>query len=204
MPSGQSVTYWLRQAQAGDAAAAQALWERYFRRLVALARKKLQGAARRAADEEDVALSAFDSFFRGAEQGRFPRLNDRHDLWGLLIVITGRKAADLVQHERRQKRGGGAVQGESAFLKAGAGEEEAGLEQVVGREPSPAFAVQVAEEFQRLLERLGDAELRQVALWKMDGYSNEEIAVKLGCVPRTVERKLRAIRTIWEHEEGEA
>jgi DNA-directed RNA polymerase specialized sigma24 family protein len=205
MSSGQSVTYWLHQAQAGDAAAAQELWERYFQRLVALARKKLQGAARRAADEEDVALSAFDSFFRGAEQGRFPRLKDRHDLWRLLIVLTCRKAAHLVRHERRQRRGGGAIQGESAFLRAAAaGEGEASLEQTVGWEPSPAFAAQVAEEFQRLLDRLGDAELQQVALWKMEGYTTEEIAAKLSCVPRTVERKLRAIRTIWEHEEGEA
>lgn len=199
MPSDPSVTYWLRQVQAGDAAAAQALWERYFQRLVVLARKKLQGAARRVADEEDVALSALGSFFRGAEQGRFPRLNDRHDLWRLLIVITSRKAADLVQHEHRQKRGG-AVQGESAFFKAtGAAEEQAGAGQVEGREPTPAFAAQVAEEFERLLECLGDAELRQVALRKMEGYTTKEIAAKLGCVPRTVERKLRMIRTIWEH-----
>ena len=46
---------------------------------------------RRAADEEDVALSAFDSFCRGAEQGRFPQLDGRDDLWHLLVVITVRK-----------------------------------------------------------------------------------------------------------------
>src|SRR5262249_45470909 len=134
MSAGQSVTHWIRQAQAGDAAAAQQLWQRYFRRLVGLARKKLRGVPRRAADEEDVALRAFDRFCRGAEQGRFPGLDDRHALWGLLIPLTSRKTADLAQHERRQKRGGGAVQGESAFLEAAdtAG-EEAGLAQV----PSP-------------------------------------------------------------------
>src|SRR6516165_8429863 len=111
----RSVTNWIDQIKAGQFAAAQDLWNRYFHRLVGLARKKLQGRPRRAADEEDVALSAFDSFFRGAEQGKFPRLQDRDDLWGLLVVITARKALHLVEHEGRQKRGGGRVLTEGAL-----------------------------------------------------------------------------------------
>src|SRR5262249_10917971 len=87
MVSEGSVTYWLQQLQAGDQTAAQELWNRYFGRLVSLARSKLRGASRRAADEEDVALSAFESFCRGAEQGRFPKLLDRENLWCLLAVI---------------------------------------------------------------------------------------------------------------------
>src|SRR5262245_50256871 len=111
--SSGSVTCWLEQLKAGDAAAAQPLWENYFRQLVRLARRRLGDIPRRAADEEDVALSAFDSFCRGAEQGRFPRLEDRHDLWQLLVMITARKAIDLARHEGRVKRGGGKVQDEA-------------------------------------------------------------------------------------------
>lgn len=80
MSSDGSVTRWIDALQAGDRAAAQRLWERYFPRLVGLARARLQGAPRRAADEEDVALSAFDSFCRCAERGRFPDLVDRESL----------------------------------------------------------------------------------------------------------------------------
>jgi hypothetical protein len=101
MASKGSVTGWLDQLKAGDPLAAQKLWERYFRRLVGLARKKLQGARRGAADEEDVALSAFDSFCRGAEQGRFPRLDDRDNLWRLLMLLTARKAWHLARDEGR-------------------------------------------------------------------------------------------------------
>jgi DNA-directed RNA polymerase specialized sigma24 family protein len=201
MPSVESVTEWIHRAKAGDAAAVQHLWQRYFRRLVGLARKKLEGVPRRAADEEDVALNVFDSLYRGMKQGQFPKLDDRESLWGLLLVLTAREAADQVRHERRQKRGGGAVQGESAFLGAAvSGNLPAGLEGVVSREPTPAFAAQVAEELQRLLDRLNDPELRQVALWKMEGYTSEEIAAKLGRVPRTVERKLSVIRGLWSQE----
>jgi DNA-directed RNA polymerase specialized sigma24 family protein len=196
-----SVTQWLDRLKAGERDAAQKLWERYFRRLVGLARKKLRTAPRRAADEEDVALSAFDSFCRGAEQGHFPQLHDRLDLWQLLVLLTARKALDLAQHERRHKRGGGAVLDEAALPgPAASSAQEAGLEQIEGPEPTPAFAAQVAEEYGRLLDRLDSPALRTVAMRKVEGYGNEEIAAQLGCGLRTVERRLRLIRSIWEQE----
>jgi hypothetical protein len=127
MSSAGSITHWLRQLQAGEPAAAQPLWECYFQRLAALARKRLLGSPRRAADEEDVALSAFDSFCRGAERGRFPQLVDRSDLWQLLVLLTARKAARLKLHERRQKRGGGKVLTEADLPAADAAAEEPAL-----------------------------------------------------------------------------
>ena len=105
MSSAGSVTHWISRLKAGDHAAAQPLWEAYFRRLVDLARARLRGAPRRAADEEDVALSALDSFCRRAGEGRYPHLADRDDLWRLLVVITARKAVALVRHEGRLRRG---------------------------------------------------------------------------------------------------
>jgi RNA polymerase sigma factor (sigma-70 family) len=200
MASEGSVTYWVKQLQAGDRAAAQQLWERYFQRLVGLARKKLQDDARRAADEEDVALSAFASFCRGVARGHFPQLADRDDLWHLLVTVTVRKAIHLRRDERRQKRGGGAVQDEAALRRAGTDQGQGRFDELVGTEPTPEFAAQVAEEFRRLLENLGEDELRSIALWKLEGYTNAEIASKLGCVRLTVQRRLRLIRDIWAKE----
>ena len=202
MLSSESVSDWINQLKVGDRAAAQRLWDRFFERLVGFARNKLRYIPRRAADEEDVALSAFASFYRGVEHGRFPQLSDRDDLWQVLVVLTERKAINLMHHERRRKRGGSTVQGESVCdYQPDSSTLRAGLEQVISREPTPEFAVQLAEEFQRLVDRLGNAELRSVALWKMEGYTNDEIATKLGCVERTVERKLRVIRNRWNPEE---
>ena len=188
MSSEGSITRWIDQLQAGDLAAAQPLWERYFHRLVELARRKL-GAKPRGADGEDVALSAFDSFCRGLKRGRFPDLQDRDNLWKLLVVLTARKACHLMRDEKRLKHGGSQTKGT---------DEE--LEQVVSREPSPEFAAELAENCQRLLDLLGEAELRTVALSKMEGYTTEEIAGQLKCAPRSVERKLRLIRSLWEKE----
>jgi DNA-directed RNA polymerase specialized sigma24 family protein len=193
MSSDVSVTRLIGMLKQGDRVASQQLWEAYFGRLVGLARARLKNTVRRVADEEDVALSAFDSFFRRAERGQFPQLEDRDDLWQLLFVLTVRKAINLVHYQGRKSRGGGRVQSLQDL-------EELGADQILGTEPSPELAAQMTEECQRLLARLGDETLRAVALWKMEGYTNVEIAAKLGCVEQTVERKLRAVRQAWSNE----
>jgi DNA-directed RNA polymerase specialized sigma24 family protein len=202
MSTAGSVTYWIGQLKAGERAAVQKLWEGYFRRLVGLARARLRSAPRQAADEEDVALSAFDSFCLAAEQGRFPRLEDRDDLWQVLVVLTVRKAANLAKHETRQKRGGGRVRHASALPGGEDSGDGALFANLIGHEPDPGLVVQVAEECRRLLDRLGDPELRAVALAKMEGHTNDEIAATLGRSTGTVERKLQLIRAIWADEAG--
>src|SRR5262249_2424846 len=158
-----------------------------------LARARLRDTPRRIADEEDVALSAFDSFCRGAQAGGFPRLDDRHDLWQILVLITVRKAIDLRNYEGRPSRGKGRVQSLTELTRDG-------LETLGSDEPTPELAAQLAEEYQRLMGHLGDSTLRSVATWKLEGYTNDEIAARLGCVLSTVERKLARIRSEWAKE----
>ena len=199
---GGSVTCWLGHLKGGDQAAAQPLWERYFSRLVVVARGKLKKLRRTTADqdEEDAALSAFNSFCDGAARGRFPQLADRDDLWRLLVVITARKALAQAHREGRKKRGGGRVVDEAVLFGHATGDEGslAGLERIAGDGPTPEFAAMMAEECQRLLDALDDDALRQVALSRMEGYTNDEIAAQLGCARRTIARRLELIRKTWE------
>ena len=197
MSAEGSITRFLGPLRAGDERAVQKIWETYYERLVSLARKKLGSAPRRAADEEDAALSAFDNFCRGAVEGRFPRLLDRDDLWQILLVLTVRKTVNLLKHENALKRGGRAPR---ASANLGDTSDETALAELIDREPDPGVAVEVAEECRRLLEKLSDPELRAVAVWKMEGHTNEEIAAKLGRSLGSVERKLRVIRTLWGQE----
>jgi DNA-directed RNA polymerase specialized sigma24 family protein len=194
MGSEGSITRWLGPLQDGDGAAARALWQRYFLSLVELARKRLRQVRPRAADAEDVALSAFDSFCRCAEQGRFPDLVDRDSLWRLLAVITARKASHLVRDERRQKRGGAAT-------AASAEDDTAILELAMSHEPTPELAAQMTEEYGRLLGLLDDEQLRRIAIWRMEGHTVDEIAARAGCAPRSVKRKLQLIRRLWAPKE---
>ena len=198
-PAG-SVSRLLEGLKACEDAAARSLWGRYCDRLVRLARRKVRNARLRVADEEDVALSAFHSFCQGAARGRFPRLDDRDNLWRLLVTITARKALDQVRHQARQKRGGGRVLVGSAQAGGEDDTDGAGLDQVVGQEPTPQFAAMVADECRRLLAALGDETLRQVALLRTEGYSDEEIAARVDCSLRTVSRKLALIRKAWLRE----
>jgi DNA-directed RNA polymerase specialized sigma24 family protein len=197
--SAGSVTHCLDQVKDGDPAAIQQIWERYFARMVGLVRGKLRTTPRLAAYEEDVALSAFDSFFRAVKHGRFPKLHDRDDVWQILVILAIRKVYKLIRGERRKKRGGDKVLNAGDWLGMDAQEADT-LLGVISREPTPQEAVEVAEECERLLDQLQDPKLCQIALWKLEGYTNEAIARRLGCVLRTVERKLQAIRDIWEKE----
>jgi DNA-directed RNA polymerase specialized sigma24 family protein len=198
-----SVTRWIGDLKAGGEAGAQHLWERYFDRLVGMARNRLRGAGRRlaVADEEDAALSAFDSFCRGAAAGRFPRLTDRDDLWRLLVVLTVRKAIDQLQRQGAAKRGGGRLVGESAVAGGESASGGSALDRIVGSEPTPELAAMVVEEYRRLRHVLGDEALRQVLDLRLEGYDREEIAGRLGCAVRTVTRKLDVIRQTWLEDE---
>jgi DNA-directed RNA polymerase specialized sigma24 family protein len=200
MSSFGSVAVLIERLEAGRHEAAQPLWEQYYPRLVRLARKKLRGTSRRVANEEDVALSAFDSFCRGVEHGRFPRLRDRDGLWALLTLITLRKAADLANHNSRGRRGGGQVRGDSALEPLESTSGVVGFEVVEADDPTPDVAAQLAEEFQCLLGRLGNDQLRAIAVWKLEGYTNAEIAGRLRCAEVTVERRLNIIRKVLERQ----
>jgi DNA-directed RNA polymerase specialized sigma24 family protein len=177
------VTLWISQVKEGERAAVQPLMEHYFQRLVGLARARLRALPQLAAQDEDVALSAFKSLCLGAEAGRFPNLQDRDDLWRLLAVITIRKAIDL----QRRRRPEDTI-------------EPDGMGQFLSRETAPDLAVELADECRRLLDKLGDEQLQTIALWKVEGHTNDDIARRLGCVERSVERKLHRIRLLWQAE----
>jgi RNA polymerase sigma factor (sigma-70 family) len=186
-----STTYWLRQLKAGNRQAAQELWERYYWRIVQIARKRLNGrATTKVIDESDIAQSAFASFYRAAEQGRFPQLDDRSDLWRLLLVITRRKASRQLRRENCRKR-------RPASTHSARFDDAIKLDNVADDDPTPEFCLMAVESLQQLLDQLEDQPLRTIALMKMEGYTNEEIARRIGCSLSTVERKLRRIRHEW-------
>jgi DNA-directed RNA polymerase specialized sigma24 family protein len=195
----EQVSSWVLHLADGDEEIARKIWNEYFGRLVRLARRKLDGMPLRDLDEEDVALSAMNSFYHGMVQQKFGNVKNREDLWKLLVTITARKATAKLRRHYAQKRGGGSIRGESVF-----GQQEElnrnGIGNVLGTEPTPELALAVVENCQILLDKLGDETLRQIALLTLEGHRTEEIAVKLGCVRRTVERKIERIREIWSEE----
>jgi len=179
-----SITRLIRDLQGGRESAAGPLLERYFERLVGLARQRLRSLPGLAAYEQDVALRSFHSLCRRVQDASRPlRLGDRNDLWRLLATRTISRAIDLIRRHKPQEVPG-----------------NHDIQLLLSREPTPDEAAAMAEECRRLLDQLDEPDLRRIALWKVEGWTNDEIAAELRCVPRTVERKLSRIRMLWKDE----
>jgi DNA-directed RNA polymerase specialized sigma24 family protein len=197
MSDAHSVTKLIHQLEDGDSIAAKEIWDRFIFRLIGLARKRLQNLPRRAVDEEDVAVSAFNAFFQGVDQNRFERLRDRDDLWQVLAMLAERKAIGVMRHELAEKRGGGVHRGESVFDRMIAeSASERGIQQVA--DPSPQAVDGFTAGVREMLESLSDSTAQRIALLKLEGLTNQEIAGDLGISLRAVERKLSMIRQRWE------
>jgi RNA polymerase sigma factor (sigma-70 family) len=195
------ITEWMRQLQSGSQEAAGRIWEHYFRKLYAFARKRISTRMRRAYDEEDVALSAFHSMCEGMTAGRFPDLTDRDNLWRLMLTITVRKIAIRQRYDHREKRDAALLITESGLF-ASLPESSLGLDALPNAEPTPDFAAEMTETCNALFQALSEDNLRDIARLKIEGYTNGEIADKLAVTRRTVERKLERIRREWSEQLG--
>ena len=179
-----SVTRLIQAVQDDKTSAVGPLLAVYFDRLVQLARSRLQQLPGMASYDEDLALRSFYSVYRRVRDPERPlQLAGRDDLWRLLATRTISRAIDLIRRHRP-----GEVPGDQDVA------------QLLTRGPTPEEAAEVADECRRLLDALAEPGLRQIALWKVEGFTNEEIAAKLDCVPRTIERKVSRIRLLWKHE----
>ena len=199
MDTKGSITNLIGRVQEGDSLAAQQIFDIYFERLVGVAQRRLNGSPRAVEDEEDVVMSAMDSFIARARDQRFPKLTDRFSLWPLLLKITNRKAINLRQRHLAKKRGSGRILHDQSltqdFETSGNGMEAFGADG-----PTPETIAILREQCERLLGRLKSPIERQVARYKLEGFTNAEIAQQLDVVERTVERKLRLIRNAWSRE----
>ena len=205
MESVGSVTRLLNDVAEGSPSIKQRaeaeIWRRYFPQLLTLARKSLDARTRRREDEEDILQSMYASFCARLKRGEF-ELEGRGDLMKLLVTMTLFKTRRTIARHRRQRRD---ARRETAPVQNDP-ERSArwSFEQMDKASPTPDEAVAFNEEVQRQLSAL-DPALRQIVLWKLEGYTNAEIADrKLKCAERTIERKLQRIRKVWMKEEGES
>lgn len=184
-----SITVWFENLRQGDADAATKLWERFFDRLVSLARVEMRSANRRVSDEEDIAAGVIAALCRCADEGRLPSIDDRESLWRMLLTWTRHDIADHLRADRRLKRGGGRVRGGSAFDCARDFDD--------GSLADPALLMELNEQYHSMLNMLPNNMLRSIAELKMAGHSNNSLAKQFQVTPRTIQRKLELIREVW-------
>ena len=198
MNTDSSISEWIAKVKDGDERAAAWIWNRCFSQLVDVARKRLAHVPRSVEDEEDVAICALTSFFDAAASGRFPDLSDEKSLWRVLSRLTQQKAVDAIRRHWKQRTHAGGNHG--ATSNGGNGQIRDSLADAADH-VTPEIAAVLEEEIRLLLESLGESELQQLALSKLQGFTNEEIAEQLGCSLRTIERRLYLIRRKWSNRE---
>ena len=180
MSDERPISQWIGKVKEGvDPDAEQGLWEEYFQRLIGLARVQLGAMPTACEDEEDVAISALKSFFRRVRIGRFPHLNDRTELWPLLVQTTIWKTRNLKRRHFAQQRDV---------------RKTISLEWLSENKPTVELADKVVNEGNLLLESLADKKLRRVVELKLEGYTNSEIAEEIDRSVKTVEWRLKQVR----------
>lgn len=183
----------------GSQQAISELWDKYANQLQKLARKRLGALPRTIADSEDIALGAFASLCRGVSAGRFPDLEDEQDLWRILIALTRQKAVDLMRSELSQKKGGGKNVPISVLTNSDSHKSRSRNElPFVSQEIGPDELILIDDECRQLMSLLPDDECRKIARLKLEQLTSIEIASELDVAPRTVERRLQAIRKTWQ------
>ncbi len=193
MDESHSITRLISQLKKDDLEAAEGIWQRYFQRLLPLARAKLRSMPSRVVDEEDILISVFDRFFNAVREGRFAKLHDRDDLLQILVVLTERKVVDQYRRANAEKRGGQRELADADLPQMDVGQ----IREIADKEPGPEFVAAFNENLAWALNRLSDDSTCEVALLRLEGYSNKEISKRLDISLRTVERKLRVIRDVW-------
>jgi hypothetical protein len=177
--------------------AAQAIWNSYCHALLDLACRSLDRRLQRRIGPDDIVQRTFKSFFLRQQRGEFD-LAGRDDLLRLLMKMTRNKARGAAARETRQRRDYRRDQAVHSVADDPGDSDAWLLDRAEQGIPTPAEAAEFAEEAERRLEQLPE-DLRRIALYKLEGYTNAEIAALPDhpCVERTVERKLRLIREAW-------
>jgi RNA polymerase sigma factor (sigma-70 family) len=197
MESSESLTQVIHRLTSDDPRerdeAARLVWEHYFHELLALASRHLGWRVRHKVDPEDLLQSVYASVCRRQQRGEYT-LYDRDDFWRLLVTVTLNKARNAAKWHLRAKR----TVDREVPLEAREGKtgEGAGVSLAAGG-PTPDEAVALAEELELRIRSLADPLLMQIALKKLEGLTNKEIADELDYTERTIERKLDSIRRKW-------
>lgn len=190
-----SVSLFISQLKERNPGATQAIWNRFFQRLLPLASSRLRGVSDRVLSEEDILVSVFDRFFSAAAEGRFAKLQDRDDLWQILLMLMNHRIIEYYRHANALKRGGGLVDRlEDLAASQSVPHELADLE------PGPEVVAAFNDSLSVAIASLTDEKAREVAVLKLEGYENTEIAAKMDIGLSSVERKLRLIRESWKSE----
>jgi RNA polymerase sigma factor (sigma-70 family) len=170
----------------GDEAAAKVV-ERYYRRLVALARKKLGERLRPRVDVEEVVQSALGTFFVRARAGQF-QLRDWNGLLALLMCITARKCLKAYEVHLAASR-------DVRREQPPPGTEAGGPWALLARAAPPEEELLLEETLEQATHELNEYE-RQIVSLTLHGCPPADVCARLGCSRAKVSRVLGRVEEV--------
>ena len=195
MSQDGSVSQWIARLKNGMDSAAKNIWERYSQPMQSLASVELGDSPRSVSDDEDVVIRAFAAFLRRTSEGAYGTMQTRDDLWRLLVAITR-------SYAWKQSRFLGRMRRRKTVKDTRANERM--LRQLASKFPPPDVLASVSDSLCVLIDRLEDPELQEVAMGRLKGLTNEEIATSQDRSVRTIERRLVLIRNVWNEQVAES
>ena len=187
MPDDPQLQALIDRLRHNDPAAAEEVFHHFVRRLVGLARTRLDSWLRQKVDPEDVAQSVFKSFFVRHAAGQF-EVHSWDGLWGLLTTITLRKCGLLAEFWGAAKRN---PRRETASPLSDS--DSAVHFEPMAREPTPSEVAMLTESVERLMNGLDERSRQVVHSW-LDGNQVAAISTQLACSERMVYRIIKLAR----------
>lgn len=181
----------IERCRRGEQDAARVLFDAYVERLLPLARRRISQRLTSRVDPEDIVQSVFRTFFARLKEDKF-EIGGQDDLFRLLVRITVHKTLRQIAHHKAAKRDPSQEAGHTDSAQ-----EQ--MLQLLTHEPTPEATVTFLDQLEHFMGMLPEQD-RQILALRMEGFSTEEIAQKIGSYDRKVRRVLERIRDIAEHE----
>jgi RNA polymerase sigma-70 factor, ECF subfamily len=171
----------------GDQNAARQIVERYFDRMLMLARRRISQRLASRVDPEDIVQSVFRTFFVRLKDGQFV-FQDQDDLCKLLMRITLHKTLRQVAFHKAAKR--------DPTMETNQGQaHQEQLLTILDKEPNAEATVTFLDQLEHFLDRL-EPETRQIIEMRLQGYTNDEISQQLGIYDRKIRRAVERVRDL--------
>ncbi len=167
------------------------LWNFYFPKLIRRLELQFPGNPAIHNDAEDLSAEALEQLAKLATSEQRVAFVDRDGLWRFLSLVVYRNALQTLRRKQSDPLGERRLLGQRdvnqtlRFLN----------ENLFDRSPNHEEAIQFADQFDWILDSLGEP-LSSIALLTLEGRNQREIANRLDLTKRIVERKIELIRSI--------
>ena len=190
-PDPGSISQWVLRLKSGNPTATQAIWDRFYPKLVEAANKRLIKNPDPATSGEDIAQSSFRNVCLGVLEGKYPQLENRDDLWKLLLVSMINRVRSHYRSINAQKR---AVSLEESIDSID--------DELLVQFKSPAAQSELDDLIDFLLNKLDQedpsGQLRQIAVLYLNEHSASDIAKIIHRRKTNILHKVQLIRALWE------